>query len=106
MVGFRKHTLKAIIQTEGYEDPGTGDIIPGTETTIELPCRVSPAGKGEETRDQDGNSVSFSYLIHSNKNATKIPFGTMVSVFKDGQEIAKGKVINSFANGMNTRTWI
>jgi hypothetical protein len=103
---FRPHILKAVISTPSYEDPKTGQIIQGTETAIEFPCRVSPNGGGKETRDKDGNSVVYAYLIHADKNVPVIPFGVTVTVLEGEKEKAKGKVIGAFGNGKNMRIWI
>jgi len=106
MVNFRPHILKAVISTDDYEDPLTGQVIPGTETTIEFPCRVSPNSGGKEIRDQDGNRVVYNYLIHANRNAPSLPFGTEVTVY-DGEIVkAKGKTLGPFSNTSNTRIWI
>lgn len=107
MVDFRPHILKAVISTDEIEDPLTGQIIPGTDTTIEFPCRVSPNGGAKEQRGEDGISVVYGYLIHADKATPKLEFGTSVQVFNEaGQEVAHGNVINSFINSMNHRIWI
>lgn len=102
------HTIT--YQTEGTasgwdEDNGVPiPAIPGEDIT--LPCRAEPnIRQNYVIREDDGQRVEFSWLIHMEVSTDRIPYGKKVTVNGDGQ-VLEGTVIRSHRNQLHNQSWI
>jgi hypothetical protein len=107
MVKFRPHIATLTIQGgDSVYDQETGEYTTVAETSIQFPCRATPNGAGRKIANQDGALVEYGYMVNAEKLDFPIPYGAIIEI-KLGDEVkAKGKVIGSFENSMNTRIWL
>lgn len=107
MVKFKPHIAKVTMQGgDSVYNQDTGDYETQAPTEIEFSCRVSPNGSGQKRANKDGIMVDYSWTIHAGIDSPKIPYGSMVFIYEGLELKAKGVIIGSFTNSMNTRIWL
>jgi hypothetical protein len=101
------HTLTAKIIGPGTKD-AMGNPIPGTETSRVQKCRAeAPNVKTEPIKNNDGESLAFSWIVYMPFGVAKLAEGTEVSITdKDGSLFCTGTVKRFYNGQLNTRLWL
>ena len=109
MLDFRPHKLQVVTFTSGGVDED-GVMLPDTENTEELPCRIESNSSAGQVRFSDGVAHNYSYLIYLDQDCRTFSIGEKVRLYGvDGEALENDKqfeVIGFFRNQLNARLWV
>lgn len=110
MLNKRPHILtylKDTSSTEPYQDNNGDWVIPDNEpVVVEILCRAEPNGQGKFIASEDGQNIVYSWVVYLDLGIERIPYGTEVKIFKDGDQFASGQVKLFVEGQKNCRLWL
>ncbi|WP_392436463.1 hypothetical protein ACF3N7_05365 [Cruoricaptor ignavus] len=94
------------IDGENHRDEN-GDYTEGIEAFLEIgKCRDEAGSPGQYTITEDGQKVSFSWIVYAPLNTPEIEGGRIVRVVSAGKVRAMGVVKRFYRGQLNCRIWL
>lgn len=89
-----------------YQDDDGDWVVPepSVETT-QIACRAEANTKGDYAIAEDGQQIKYGWVVYYQKKV-EIPFGTQITVARDGNTRASGTVKRSVVDQLNSKAWV
>lgn len=92
--------------TEPYQDDDGNWINPEPVTeTVKLKCRAEANTKGDYAIAEDGQQISYGWVVYY-RGKIEIPFGTSLTITRNGSLRASGTVKRSVVDQLNCKAWV
>lgn len=109
MVAKRPHILRyqPVVATPPLQD-SNGRWVVNANTAADklINCRAEPNGSAQTIVAEDGANIRYSYMVYTDKETEKIPFGVKIQVFSGLDLLISGKVLAFSKDQKHCRIWV
>lgn len=111
MVGVKQYPdvleyARTTTADDPYQDNDGNWVYPEPVTeTVKIKCRAEANTKGDYAIAEDGQQIRYGWIVYY-KDKIEIPFGTHVTVKRNGVIRASGTVKRSVVDQLNSKAWV
>jgi hypothetical protein len=111
MVGFSRfpHVIKFTItsdQDTQKDESGDWVIVDQEPVNKEIACRAVPNGKGTTFNGENGDLITFDFLVYAPADILDLELNLNVEIFNQGKSFAKGTIKRFHGSRKNTKLWV
>lgn len=105
MVKQYLHTL-TVTATAAATKNGSGNWVPGSETTVDYACRAEPSKGNVFVTGDDGEKIYYEWVVYLPLPVNDFVPGTSVTL-KNGASVLSSNQVKRFSRGqLNARIWL